>query len=979
MKPLRLEFQAFGSYPGKETVDFVALGKRGLFVVTGPTGSGKTTIFDAMVFALYGKLPGSRDTQEILPRSHHAEVNVPTYVQFDFEVDGVHYRVHRSPTQERPKAKGKGTTRENTRATLVRLEATVSVPIESQASRVSERCAGFVGLDASQFQRVVLLPQGQFTAFLLANESERESLLRPLFGGEVFRRALEWLKDEHDRSRDEVEDIDTQINHFRVNTVEALRKVRAAWMEADCIDDTDSLDEAGLQSAIAVLVPVRDEQSRTVHAARQVSDNCRAEAARAMTLAAVYDQARTLAQGVLDLETQQAAMETGRARLEASRGARPVVTAATAITGARTALQQAKASLDAVLDGVREGFTALDRMVPATDAAVIGAAVQAAGEALQKDGQLIAAADKAAARVVELTAAHKLETTEFQGLTKQGDALREELAGRSLRINELAPVASLVSLRRQESSQATQRLAESRALQRARVAQADAQGVMDMARVQYEQVMARFVATQAPRLATTLKDGEPCPVCGSVEHPAKAALGDGENIDHAAVDAARAAWSAGRDEVKKLEERIENHILGLGDAANRPIEHFEQALAEAERVLGTAVASEQQLQAESEALAEAKEALAKTATSLAAGVERINGLLRQLADAQTQAEQLRGDSAHLDAAALVRKQTVCEALVQQTTGIADLFQAVASARGTLQTRQEALVAELETSGYSSVEEAAAALLDAAQEVSLETAIKQWNRELATTRDKLDVLREQGVPDTRPQVELLEAAAVDAAALAGELAATFTTASVALTAATEALDNVFRIRAESASTRQKFDTVKRVYLTCHGKGAGRVTLERWVLARELENVTHAANVHLVRMSNHRFRLLRDETQGGLRLQVFDAHTGRPRATHTLSGGEQFQASLSLALGLADVVSRGGSASGRQFDALFVDEGFGSLDQKSLGDAINALEMIQAMGRMVGAITHVEEMKERLHVGIEVQRLPNESGSTLKVNP
>jgi len=134
-----------------------------------------------------------------------------------------------------------------------------------------------------------------------------------------------------------------------------------------------------------------------------------------------------------------------------------------------------------------------------------------------------------------------------------------------------------------------------------------------------------------------------------------------------------------------------------------------------------------------------------------------------------------------------------------------------------------------------------------------------------------------------------------------------------------------------------------------------------------------------MSNHRFTLLRDETQGGLRLQVFDAHTGRTRATQTLSGGEQFQASLSLALGLADVVSRGGSASGRQFDALFVDEGFGSLDQESLGDAINALEMIQAMGRMVGAITHVEEMKERLHVGIEVQRLPNDGGSTLKVNP
>jgi exonuclease SbcC len=171
----------------------------------------------------------------------------------------------------------------------------------------------------------------------------------------------------------------------------------------------------------------------------------------------------------------------------------------------------------------------------------------------------------------------------------------------------------------------------------------------------------------------------------------------------------------------------------------------------------------------------------------------------------------------------------------------------------------------------------------------------------------------------------------------------------------------------------------VHNTCNGEAGIRVKLERWVLARELERVTVAANAHLARMSNGRYQLHRDATKGGLRLEVLDAHTGKRRATNSLSGGEQFQASLSLALGLADVVSRGGSGNGKQFEALFVDEGFGSLDQDALTQAIDALEQIQATGRMVGAITHVEEMKQRLHKGIEVMRLANDSGSTLRVNP
>ncbi|MFM7684951.1 MAG: SbcC/MukB-like Walker B domain-containing protein, partial [Actinomycetota bacterium] len=185
--------------------------------------------------------------------------------------------------------------------------------------------------------------------------------------------------------------------------------------------------------------------------------------------------------------------------------------------------------------------------------------------------------------------------------------------------------------------------------------------------------------------------------------------------------------------------------------------------------------------------------------------------------------------------------------------------------------------------------------------------------------------------------------------------------------------------ESLDLRAERDDARIVFRTCNGDAGMGVKLERWVLAAELERVTQAANVHLARMSNGRFRLGRKEGKVTLDIEVFDSNTGRARATSSLSGGEQFQASLSLALGLADVVSHGGTASGRTFEALFVDEGFGSLDPKALDQAIEALLMIQAGGRMVGAITHVEGMKERLHTGIEVSARADGRGSTLKVNP
>jgi DNA repair protein SbcC/Rad50 len=261
-------------------------------------------------------------------------------------------------------------------------------------------------------------------------------------------------------------------------------------------------------------------------------------------------------------------------------------------------------------------------------------------------------------------------------------------------------------------------------------------------------------------------------------------------------------------------------------------------------------------------------------------------------------------------------------------------------------------------------------------------VTQWRTQLSSTTERLATFDDIDLPDDPPDVEALRHSAQLAAAAHDDARAAFHEQLSSITRCHESLGEVARVDGESRHVRDRSDLVRHVFATCNGDTPARVTLETWVLAHELDRVTAMANVHLGRMTAHRYQLQRVDAAGGrgrtgLDLVVLDAHTGRSRATSTLSGGEQFQASLALALGLADVVSHGGVSSGRSFDALFVDEGFGSLDPDALEHAIDALQQLQATGRMVGAITHVEAMKQQLPVGIEVRRLADGGGSTLSV--
>jgi len=990
-----LRLRAFGPFAGEQVVDFEHVGSGGLFLLDGPTGAGKSTVLDAVTFALYG--PGDRAGDGRL-HSHFAEPGVAPEVVLEFSLRGVRQRVTRSPEFQRPKRRGEGMTTEHAQVHLERFEDGRWVSRSSNKAEVGEMLADDIGLTRDQFTQVVLLPQGEFMTFLRASDDERRALLTKLFGTQFYDR----VTDELDRRRQEVSRGLEESERLVRRRIAAAGE--AAGLDAQQQDELAALDSGELDAALDGLAErlaaiVADEATRAEVAARELAEADRA-AALAASAADRIERYRIATAALRAHEATRDQVEQAATVLAAAERAATVGPLLDVLDAAESDLAAATAALpDDSAPQWHDGVGRAELTEAADQAARAAAELQplvereAAAAQLRDDvaaaRRAVAAAEaesqRLAVRAAELPARRQQVRAQLDAATLAAagtaghDQARAQLVRRLDATRELAEVESRRTVIARRYDETVDALS----------AAVDA----------YTRVSAERLANMAAEIAATLADGAACAVCGSLEHPRPAAAVPGVATadDVAAADRARLAATAARDQARDDLAAVNERAAALaavaaGDdgrvapaaesAAELEALDLEIAAArQAESSLIELQQSEAELERETEALADAQrssdEALADTRATLRSAESAVAELESALAAAAD------------GYPSVAARQQALRADAEAALATAELVGAVAAALSAREAAAARAGAAATADGFADIVAARAAVLDRDQMAELRTLTQAWHDEairlaaavqspdfagldqvdLATVDELVRAAAEADASRTRAERAAKEAAV--RAARAAEAAARF--------AATRAdLDEARRVHAEVDA-----EAGPVVYLAKLAKGMTgqrRVALTTYVLRQWFEQVVAAANVRLAGMSSGRYELVRvDEgtarnERAGLTLRVLDRHTGEERSARSLSGGETFYTSLALALGLADVVRA--EAGGVDLDTLFIDEGFGSLDPDTLDQVMDVIDELRVRGRTVGIVSHVSELKHRIAERIEVRRLPDGS-STLRV--
>lgn len=1026
MRIHRLEIQAFGPFAGREVVDFDALGAQGLFLLNGSTGAGKTTVLDAISYALYGQVPGARQGAASQFRSHHAAEGVAPEVLCEFSAGGRRLEVIRSPEWMRPVKRGTGTTREQA---STQLREKTADGWEVKSTRNDEAAAEIqelLGMNMAQFTKVVLLAQGDFAAFLRASAEDRQTLLQKLFGTDIY-------KDLEARLANDAKGAAAEVSAGLAQLAQAEQLARS--QAARALADDDALAAAD-GTAEPVEVPPATETgeslaelsgpglfeallNRLAHAVSRAQG--RSERAQndldAAALAVQEAQERSTRHKALALavaeESRLAALagdagqwrrgqdlhraaqllapllaSSAKASAAAGQAADGVGVAAAAVDANKLATSLlGTAAADATEDGLARADRELTTQLAAVDAALPDEE-RLAGKTAQL-GRNTTALDLAVQRQGEQDAAAKVATARLAEVKALQDGLRTEAqdAGHTAqKVRQATDVAAAVQ-EHQDQEKAVERLAGAETA--ARTSSLDAKEAWLAA-------LDRRLAQIAGELAEKLVDGEPCQVCGSTVHPDPSPLaGGGADLVKAEKAAKRVQEEAEAKAASALSALAEARsvLAVLAERGGRgSLEEARAAVGLAGAEHAKALAAAAQLAAlatESEALADritAAQDGVLAATEEAATLRAANqALAADIAALQERLALARDGHPSLAVrrAALAAAQLPCEALLAALRRNAAAQAAAVEARDSL----DAALAESEFAGAAA---AGAALLTPAAAEALERKLEEHARDVAVNADRLaaaDVLAARREAETGTQAPTPESLAALAAASAravaqakaGALALGLAESAEASVAGTrgryiELEESVAPMREHARLLQGLADAVRG-----GGENKLKMTLTSYVLAARLEQVALAASVRLATMSDARYTLRHTDAKAGnnrksgLGLEVVDEWTGISRNTATLSGGESFMASLSLALGLSDVVQY--ESGGLDIETLFVDEGFGSLDEESLEQVMDALEGLRDGGRMVGLVSHVAEMKQRIPLHLHVHK--GRKGSTLEL--
>ena len=1105
MRIHHLTMTGVGPYAGKERIDFDAVGASGRFLLTGPTGSGKTTIIDAIVFALYGEVADPADSSRERIRSTLAGPQDPTAVELVFSTSAGVYRVRRTPAYERAKRRGQGTTTQNATVRLWHLAQVDGEPLDEPVTRVGEadaQIARVVGLSREQFTQTVVLPQGKFARFLRAESSQRQGLLRDVFGTGIYDAIQDCLIQ---ASRARTRQVEQAATDLRAQVGVLVRHPRLADQGAEGQEAGDrgvegqEVDGQGprrldteLMAALEHPVPDLEALGRATARAREESEQalqcCQALALQAADALERAREDHERAREVHDrLERRRALVEEWRCleeradqdardaeRLRAAERAERVRPLVRAERAARVRAEQAVAVLAGIAAPTRPGGRpegagpgelegAPGRPEEAPDepedsirqavSALVGPVHDRARRVLE-DLAGAGAGDHAAAPLpdrppgpgprqvapagtpgtapagtpgtgtAQLDAlAHRCrrEHGQLEGLMELEAALPERSRALDRRGQELADAERLISRRLTDLDQRTAQRADlSRRLEEVRLG-GQREGLEDRrtraherhraalsvqelthqqercrqecaraaqaAREAAEDVLdtrLRWISSTAGALAGELRSGEPCPVCGSREHPLPAS-GDAPGTSRAQVEQAEAlqgqadrALTAARGQLESVTERL---ARARHDADGMEVEQAARARQEADAAVDAARQAAReaedlaaQLKAFDAATAQEHQAVDAARLDRQAALARLEADREALEQDVARCEQGRGTwpSVAARGAALLAGALEAEAASREVAEAGSALERASSARAEL---AEALGQE----GFADVEQAEAARVDHDDRQALEEAVRQADAARRRVRAGLEAPE---LEDLDGQDHLGPATlALDKAQAAAERAAE---ARARAEASHAQLDRACTEVEQAASAYQaavgSSAALLEVTALARGDNPTGTPLATWVLQARFDEVLVFANERLAQMSSGRYELVRVDQEAGQRgrrqglgLAVTDhLGVGRSRDPRTLSGGETFYVSLALALALADVVSA--ESGGVSLDTLFIDEGFGTLDPQTLQDVLAELGRLQEGGRTVGIVSHVAELRRQIPDRIEVHR--GKTGSTVR---
>ena len=1026
MRPLKLTMSAFGPYAGEEIVDFTLLKDKKIFLITGPTGAGKTTIFDAISFAIYGKASGGDRESENF-RSDFAEEDRITYVELSFLLKGKEYYIKRIPQQLKKKRKGDGYTEQKSDAELISPEGKVYTGVTEVNKKIQE----LFGISYEQFKQIVMIPQGEFRELLSSNSKDREEIFRRVFGTYGFLKIQEKL----DSGAKELE-----------NKIKSLKEQRGAYVKGISFPGNEEFST--LTSGDVLNIPEflilskrlidedkisRQELTELIHKKEEELASISQEITKGTSLNKELKALGELRERKRLLEDKKESYYALEYKLERSKKASAIRGKEDYLTSrslykdqCQKALEKDKQSLEKALEALSlrqqklkeqeelkdyrkslgESITELKKDIASVkeyeEKKLNINNIQRTYEALKKDRdtkqQLVDNTSKELTILGDFVSKHQAVPKELiikENLYKE----TKELEVKLLKLYQ--EEERLLTLRKEFSEKRT--LCKSK------------EDVFKRTKDLYDSLDLAFKKGQAGILGEELEEGRPCPVCGSTHHPAPAKRGKDipseEDLKKAKVNYEKSnkdfneilselaglrekGSEQGRyvDELKhdisskltidiislpkeELLDNINNELQGVkSKLSSLKLELAE--LSKQDKALSQAIKEEEVLKVKLRALEEEKKALEEGYLSAYSTHEREKELLSHLERSLPQ-----GVNSLIELQKLIGKKEEELHLLEESFKKAqeaynDAVSEKSALEGNIRTREEALYKAkeellladtelkeaLRLQGFQDREEYSSYKISDKEIEALEEDIKNFNQELKSIRD-LCVEREKALQGAEPvSLEGLEEQLIAKGREKTDLTERERLIYSRISGNEKNLAAIEAIQVNLEGLEEEYSVIGELSKVSRGFNSERISFERYVLAAYFDEIITAANVRLNKMTSGRYALYRiqEKTKGshqqGLDLEVYDNYTGKARHVKTLSGGESFKASLSMALGLADVVQA--NAGGISLETMFVDEGFGTLDPESLDSAISTLIELQKSGRLVGIISHVPELKERI---------------------